>query len=111
MSIPILTILYAIILVLSVLITRPLWQEAWDSFKQNIVRNLFEIITMTFFVLALNFALSMIVSLISGTPESVNQENIKVNTTIAPIFMLFSSVIFAPYRRRKCFSWRNFFIL
>ena len=41
MSIPILTILYAIILVLSVLITRPLWQEAWDSFKQNIVRNLF----------------------------------------------------------------------
>ena len=92
MSIPILTILYAIILVLSVLITRPLWQEAWDSFKQNIVRNLFEIITMTFFVLALNFALSMVVSLITGTPESVNQENIKVNTTIAPIFMLFSSV-------------------
>ena len=64
MSIPILTILYAIILVLSVLITRPLWQEAWDSFKQNIVRNLFEIIKMTFFVLALNFALSMIVSLL-----------------------------------------------
>ena len=103
MSIPILTILYAIILVLSVLITRPLWQEAWDSFKQNIVRNLFEIITMTFFVLALNFALSMIVSLISGTPESVNQENIKVNTTIAPIFMLFSSVIFAPIVEESVF--------
>ena len=103
MSIPILTILYAIILVLSVLITRPLWQEAWDSFKQNIVRNLFEIITMTFFVLALNFALSMVVSLITGTPESVNQENIKVNTTIAPIFMLFSSVIFAPIVEESVF--------
>lgn len=103
MNIPILAILYVIIFVLSVVLTRCLWLEAWDSFKQNIVKNFLEIITMTFFVLALNFALSMFVSFITGMPESVNQENIKVNTTIAPIFMLFSSVVFAPVVEESVF--------
>ena len=51
----------------------------------------------------------MIVSLISGTPESVNQENIKVNTTIAPIFMLFSSVIFAPIVEESVFRGGIFY--
>ena len=111
MSIPILTILYAIILVLSVLITRPLWQEAWDSFKQNIVRNLFEIITMTFFVLALNFALSMVVSLYYWNARKCKPRKYKGKYYNSSNIYVILFCDFCTYRRRKCFSWRNFFIL
>lgn len=103
LNIPVVCILYTVVLLLSVWLLRDLWRISIQVLCSRIGRHILGILGMTLLVLAVNFSLSLIVSMLSGTSDSINQETIRANTMVAPLFTFFSSVLFAPIVEESVF--------
>ena len=54
-------------------------------------------------VLVLNVLLSMLCALLSGQGDSANQEVIRQNVSVAPLFMMYSVLVFAPIVEESVF--------
>ena len=73
----VLSCLYAVIIVLSLLLTKRQWKESLRKILKKPVSSVFKILFGAVCVLLLNVVLSMICSMLSGQVNSVNQEVIR----------------------------------
>lgn len=79
------------------------WKKSLKKVKEEPLSYLFRMVFGGLAVIVLNVILSMISSFLSGQSDSVNQSVIIENVSIAPLFMLFSVLIFAPIVEESVF--------
>lgn len=99
----VLTCLYVIIIVLSMLLTKRQWKESLQKILKKPVSSVFKILFGAVCVLLLNVVLSMVCAVLSGQVNSVNQEVIRDNVTAAPLYMMFTTMVFAPIVEESVF--------
>ena len=87
---------YLVVILLSLLLSWREWKASLHAFRQAPVRCMFRIGWGCVQVLVLNVVLSMLCALLSGQGDSANQEVIRQNVSVAPLFMLYSVLVFAP---------------
>ena len=94
---------YLVVILLSLLLSWREWKASLRAFRQAPVRCLFRIGWGCVQVLVLNVVLSMLCALLSGQGDSANQEVIRQNVSVAPLFMLYSVLVFAPIVEESVF--------
>lgn len=94
---------YLVVILLSLLLSWREWKASLHAFRQAPVRCLFRIGWGCVQVLVLNVVLSMLCALLSGQGDSANQEVIRQNVSVAPLFMLYSVLVFAPIVEESVF--------
>ena len=95
-SIPISFSIDLLLLILIAWIAKPVWKDGFYKIKQQFSRNLKLAFKCVGFILVVNMALSILVSLFTNTQTSANQEIIMQNIEVAPLYMAFSALLFAP---------------
>lgn len=96
LHIPTMLSLNMIILFSIIFLARSLWKDSWTSFKKNYKEQFKRIIMMMGCILLFNMVLGLIITLLTGLKDSQNQEIIKSNLLIAPLYTFFGTCIFAP---------------
>ena len=95
-SIPLAIAFYVAFMILSIWVAKPIWKDSLQQFSKDIFKNIVIIILGVFAILIVNLVLGIIISLITNSSESLNQQAIAENAMIAPMFTLFASIVFAP---------------
>ena len=95
-SIPFSVVGYLLTIALTVWISKPLLKDSFKQFTNHLFRNILIIIVGFFAILFVNLLLGVIISFFTDSAESVNQQTIAENASIAPMFTLFASTVFAP---------------
>lgn len=99
----VLAFFYVLLIILCVWISWYEWKHSFDQIKKVPIAFLFRVVIGGFFVIILNVFLSVLSSLLSGQMDSLNQEVIADNMSVAPVFMMFSVLIFAPIVEESVF--------
>lgn len=108
---PTMIILNIVVLVSIFFLARKLWSHAWHSFKENYKQQIKRIFIMIGCILILNMVLGLIITLLTGIEDSQNQEVIKANLQVAPLFTFFGTCIFAPIVEEFVFRGAIFSLL
>ena len=96
MNIPVMLISYFLVAALLIYIAKPVWKDSLSHFFQNTKNCLYMIVVMIIGILIANYALSMIVALLTNTDNSQNQEIVSQNAVISPLYSFLYTCIIAP---------------
>lgn len=103
MNIPVLVILYILVSATCVYIARPVWKPSVENFKAEPMKYFKMIIYAIVCILLVNFGLSIIISLVTNTETSNNQQIIENNSLISPFYTFFYTCIIAPVLEETIF--------
>lgn len=102
-NVGVLTILYIVLILLCVVLSWNEWKRSFHMIKKEPAKVLIRTVTGGVLAIVLNVILSLLCGALSGQSDSANQEVIQANVVIAPYFMLFSIMIFAPMVEESVF--------
>lgn len=103
MNIPVMLISYFLVAALLIYIAKPVWKDSLSRFFQNTKNCLYMIVVMIIGILIANYALSMIVALLTNTDNSQNQEIVSQNAVISPLYSFLYTCIIAPVMEETVF--------
>ena len=103
MNIPVLVVLYIMVTAASIYIARPVWAPSVEKFCTDPKKYIRMIIYAIGFILAVNFGLSIIISFITKTDNSQNQQILENNSLISPFYTFFYTCIVAPILEETIF--------
>lgn len=102
-NIPILLISYFLFAAILMFIAKPVWKDSIHRFLQDIKGCFTLILIMIIVILMVNYALSIIVALLTNTSNSQNQEVVSQNAMISPIYSFLYTCILAPVMEETVF--------
>lgn len=88
--------MYGLVTVITVLLAWPSIKHSYQRFRDNISRNLAYIAILCVVGIVLNIALSMLISTLTNTTGSNNQQSIQEASNVIPLMTIVSSCIVAP---------------
>lgn len=103
MNIPVLLISYVLVAALLIYIAKPVWKDSLQRFFKDTRNCMFMIVIMIIGILIANYALSMIVALLTNTDNSQNQEVVSQNAMISPLYSFLYTCILAPVMEETVF--------
>ena len=89
-------LLCVVVMVTMVILLWPVFKESWDTFKQDITKNIGYVLIYGVLLFIVCVISSLIVMFITGLDTSENQEAIEQMFRYYPIYITFSAVVFAP---------------
>lgn len=103
MSIPVLVVLYLMVTAASIYIARTVWNPSVEKFRSEPKKYIRMIIYAIVLILVVNFGLSIIISFVTQTDTSQNQQIIETNSLISPFYTFFYTCIIAPVLEETIF--------
>lgn len=100
---PLVIATYIISITLALYLTFPVWKASFRHFKADWKKHVAMIVSLTLTIFALNLVLSFLVSMITGSSTSNNQESIDSMSQMVPLLTFVASVIFAPLLEESVF--------
>lgn len=103
MNIPVLVTLYILVSAACVYIARPVWKPSVEKFRSEPMKYIRMIAYVIVLILVVNFGLSILISLVTQTDTSQNQQIIENNSMISPFYTFFYTCIIAPVLEETIF--------
>lgn len=103
MNIPVLVTLYILVSAACVYIARPVWKPSVEKFRSEPMKYIRMIAYVIVLILMVNFGLSILISLVTQTDTSQNQQIIENNSMISPFYTFFYTCIIAPVLEETIF--------
>lgn len=102
-NIPILLVSYLVITLLAIYIALPVWKSSIQNFFAHKKEGITMIFISIVAILCINFALSAIISILTQTSNSQNQEVVIENVKISPLYSFFYTCMIAPILEETIF--------
>lgn len=88
--------IYVFTLVVAAWLAWPVIQDSWQKFKAHKKEELLLSGSLIVIMIVVNMALSMLVSILTHTGNSTNQEEIRTATTMIPLLTVLATCVFSP---------------